>query len=192
MIKHLRATCIILATMTLLLGLVYPTAIWLFSQILFRHQSNGSLIYAEGKLVGSELIAQPFEKAEYFWPRPSMTKGAPYSFMSSGGSQHSPANQVLIHSVEARAERIWKYAERKPIPADLVTASGSGLDPHITVLSASFQATRIADARNIPLQDVHSLISEHTQYRTLGILGEPRVNVLELNLALDKSFTRMR
>jgi K+-transporting ATPase ATPase C chain len=186
MTSTLRPCLAALVIWTLLLGLLYPTSVWFFGRVLFTSESQGSLILHKGKIIGSELIAQDFSRQSYFWPRPSMTSGEPYNFLSSGGSQMSPANTVFIGSVLARVNQLHHTdKETVTIPIDIVTASASGLDPHISVPAAYMQARRIAAARRIPVEDVHTLIKEHTEPRTLGILGEPRANVLLMNLALD-------
>jgi len=257
MIKQLRPAFSLLALMTLLLGLAYPASVWLVGNLLFSHQATGSLLYNKGRVVGSELIGQPFSAPRYFWPRPSATSGAPYQFLSSGGSNMNPANPELIKSVQERVQRIRNSDNITPkdlacdhgasalkssplegedlgegeetiknssdphapspiinaygidpvkgrgtlpqthsknlpslckmsIPADLVTASGSGLDPHISPEAASLQASRIAHERGLETSAVEDLIHRTTEERTLGFLGQRRVNVLQLNLLLDR------
>jgi len=176
---------------TILLGLAYPLGMTGICQLVFPHQANGSLIAAKGATVGSSLIAQGFSKPEYFHPRPSMA-GNGYDATSSGGSNYGPTNKKLIDRVQAAVDQFRKENPdyRGPIPADLLTASASGLDPDISPDSALAQAARVAKARAVPLERVNSLVASHTQQPDLGILGEPRVNVLKLNLALDEQFPR--
>jgi K+-transporting ATPase ATPase C chain len=175
--------------MTLLLGVVYPLAITGICQVLFPHQANGSLITARGKVIGSELIGQNFSKPEYFQPRPSAAGNDGYDPTASGGSNYGPTNQKLIDRVKASVEKFRKDNPdyQGPIPADLVTASASGLDPHISPASAEAQAARVAKARSVPVEQVKQLAAQFTERPDLGILGEPRVNVLKLNLELDRT-----
>jgi len=177
---------------TLLLGIVYPLVVTGICQVAFPHQANGSLITQGGTVIGSELIGQNFAKAEYFQPRPSAAGNDGYDPTASGASNYGPTNQKLIDRVKASVEKFHKEnpSFQGPIPADLVTASGSGLDPHISPASAEAQADRVAKARGIPLDQVRSLIAQHTDGRDLGFLGEPRVNVLQLNLDLDRNAPR--
>jgi potassium-transporting ATPase KdpC subunit len=178
--------------LTILTGLIYPGVVTGLCQILFNHQANGSLVTANGRIVGSSLIGQNFTKPDYFQPRPSATGNTPYDATASNGSQYGPTNQKLIDRVKASVDQFRKDNPdyKGPIPADLVTASGSGLDPDISPASAEAQAPRVAKARGVQLQQIEDLIEQHTQGRTLGFLGEPRVNVLMLNLALDQQFPR--
>ena len=173
--------------MTLLLGVVYPLAITGICQVLFPHQANGSLITAGDRVIGSELIGQNFTRPEYFHPRPSAAGMDGYDATASGGSNLGPTNQKLIDRVKASVEKFRKENPdyTGPIPADLVTASASGLDPHISPDSARAQAPRVAKARGVSLEQVNELIAEHTEGRTFELLGEPRINVLKLNLALN-------
>lgn len=177
---------------TVLTGLIYPGVVTALCQILFNRQANGSLVGVNGQVVGSSLIGQNFSKPEYFQPRPSATGNTPYDPTASGGSNYGPTNQKLVDRVKAAVDQFRKDNPdyTGPIPADLVTASGSGLDPHISPASAEAQATRVAKARGVSLPLVQELIRQHTEGRTLGFLGEPRVNVLMLNLALDQKFPR--
>jgi potassium-transporting ATPase KdpC subunit len=170
-----------LIVLTLITGVLYPLAVTGIAQVAFRDQANGSLILKEDKVVGSKLIGQPFSDPKYFWSRPSATSPMPYNGASSSGSNLAPTNPALRDAV---TERIFKL-DTKPVPADLVTASGSGLDPHISPAAAEYQIPRVAKARGIAEAKLKELVDEHTAGRQLGVLGEPRVNVLELNLALD-------
>jgi len=176
--------------MTILTGLVYPGIVWGLCQLLFAHRANGSLVEANGQVVGSELIGQNFTKPIYFHPRPSAAGNNGYDATASGGSNLGPTNQKLIDRVKADVEKFRRENPhyQGPIPADLLTTSGSGLDPELSPASALAQASRVATERGATLEQVQKLIAENTQGRTLGFLGEPRVNVLALNLALDRQF----
>jgi K+-transporting ATPase ATPase C chain len=178
--------------LTVLTGLIYPGVVTGLCQLVFPDKANGSLVKVNGQVVGSSLIGQNFTKPEYFHPRPSAAGTDGYDATASTGSNYGPTNQKLIDRVTASVEKFRKENpdHAGPLPADLVTASGSGLDPHISPASAEVQAARIAQARGISLQQVRQLIEESTEGRTLGVLGEPRVNVLLLNLALDQKFPR--
>src|SRR6516225_10687342 len=173
---------------TVLTGLIYPGVVTALCQLLFPSQANGSLVEVNGQAVGSSLIGQNFTRPEYFQPRPSSAGNDGYDASASTGSNYGPTNQKLIDRVKASVDKFRKENPhyRGPLPADLVTASGSGLDPHISPASAEAQAARIARARGISVKQVQQLIAERTVGRTLGFLGEPRVNVLSLNLALDR------
>lgn len=175
--------------MTVLFGLIYPLAITGIAQALFPRQANGSLIVQGGRVVGSRFIGQPFSDPKYFWGRISATSPYPYNAASSSGSNLGPTNQALLDEVKQRIDALHKAdpGNRDPIPVDLVTSSGSGLDPDISPAAAHYQAGRVARVRHLPQGTVTRLIREHTQRPQLGILGEPRVNVLELNLALDQT-----
>jgi K+-transporting ATPase ATPase C chain len=172
---------------TLLTGAVYPALVTAAAQVFFPAQANGSLIEAEGRQVGSKLIGQPFSSPGYFWSRPSATSPVPYNAAASSGSNQGPLNPALAEAVQARvaALRAADPQHRAPVPVDLVTASGSGLDPDISVAAALYQVERVARARGLPPSVVRELVEAHTEGRTLGLLGEVRVNVLTLNLALD-------
>jgi potassium-transporting ATPase KdpC subunit len=175
--------------MTILLGVIYPLAITGICQVFFPHQANGSLITSGGKVIGSELIGQNFSRPEYFQPRPSAAGSDGYDPTSSGGSNYGPVNQKLIDRVKASFEKFRKENPDYygPIPADLLTTSASGLDPHISPASAEAQAPRVAKARGVAVERVNQLMAQFTERPDLGILGEPRVNVLMLNLELDRT-----
>jgi K+-transporting ATPase ATPase C chain len=185
MISQLRPAFFMLLIFTLITGVIYPLAVTGIAQILFPSQANGSLIMTEsGKAVGSELIGQQFDDPKYFWGRPS---AAGYNAAASSGSNYGPMNPVLLEAVQTRIDML-KAADPDnslPIPVDLVTASGSGLDPHISIAAASYQVHRVAQARGLSEEAVKSLVEKYTEGRQFGFLGEPRVNVLKLNLALD-------
>jgi K+-transporting ATPase ATPase C chain len=173
--------------LTVVTGIVYPLVVTAIAQLVFPHKANGSLIISNGKTVGSSLIGQPFNNPRYFWPRPSATSPVPYNGDNSSGSNLGPLNPALIENVKTRIAKL-KSADpenKMNVPVDLVTASGSGLDPDISLAAAEYQIPRIARERNIDKRRIRELIARYTQGRQLGVLGEPRVNVLELNLALD-------
>jgi K+-transporting ATPase ATPase C chain len=183
--------------MTVITGLIYPLGMTGLAQLVFPHQANGSLIEKDGKVIGSELIGQNFTDDKYFHGRPSATTDtdpndptktipAPYNAGNSGGSNLGPTSQPLIDRVKDNAEKLKAENPSVPIPVDLVTTSASGLDPDITPAAAEFQAPHVAKARNLPVDKVQALIADMTQDRFLGIIGEKRVNVLKLNLALDQ------
>ena len=178
--------------MTILLGVIYPLAITGLSQVLFPHQANGSLITVNGKVVGSELIGQNFSKPEYFQPRPSAAGNDGYDATASGGSNYGPTNQKLVDRVKATIDKFRKDNPdyTGPLPADLVTASASGLDPHLSPDATLAQSARVAKARGVPQEQITQLVSKLTEGPDLGLLGDPRVNVLKLNLALDTQFPR--
>lgn len=178
--------------MTLLLGVVYPLVVTGICQVAFPHQANGSLVTNGGKVIGSELIGQSFAKAEYFQPRPSAAGTNGYDATSSAGSNYGPTSQKLIDRVKGSVDKFRKENPdyTGPIPSDLLTASASGLDPHLSPDSARAQAARIAKARGLSAEQVDGLIAQYTEHPDLGILGEPRNNVLALNLALDRQFPR--
>jgi K+-transporting ATPase ATPase C chain len=187
MLAQLRAAIVAVVVLTILTGVVYPLVVTGIAELVFPHQANGSLIEEDGKVVGSSLIGQAFDDPTYFWGRPSATN-PPYDGGNSGASNLGPTNPDLIKNVQARIDALKKEQpqSREPIPVDLVTASGSGLDPHISLAAAEYQVSRVAHLRGLKPDELRKLIAEHSQGRTLGFLGEPRVNVLELNLALDK------
>lgn len=185
---QIRPALMLLLILTVLTGLVYPFAVTGLAQLLFPHEANGSLIVRDGKIIGSELIGQYFDAPKYFWGRPSATSPFPYNAAASSGSNLGPTNPALAEAVKARiaALRAADPGNDTPVPVDLVTASGSGLDPHISPASAAYQVKRVARARGLTEAVVQQLVAQHTQGRQLGFLGEPRVNVLLLNLALDE------
>lgn len=187
MLSQLRPALVVLALLSVLTGLVYPAAVTGVSRVAFRQASSGMLIEKGGHVVGSELIGQPFTDPAYFWSRPSATGPFPYNAAASSGSNQGPTNPAFI---EAVAGRVKALREADPgndalVPIDLVTASGSGLDPHISPAAALYQAGRVARLRGLPVDRVKSIVDEQTESRTLGFMGAPRVNVLRLNLALD-------
>ena len=183
----LRPAIVLFLIMTVLTGLVYPFAVTGLAQLLFHDQAEGSLALVDGHAVGSRIIGQSFSDPKYFWSRPSATAPQPYNGIASGGSNQGPLNPALTDAVKARMDAL-KAADptnTRPVPVDLVTASASGLDPDISIAAARYQAARVARVRGLEPAAVQSLIDAHARTRLLGFLGEPRVNVLELNLALD-------
>lgn len=194
MMHQLRPAIVILLALTVITGVVYPLMITGFAQVAFPHQANGSLIVTNGQTVGSELIGQQFDEPKYFWGRLSATGDFAYNAYNaqtqtgSSGSNYGPTNPALLKAVQDRvnALRAADPGNSAPIPVDLVTASASGLDPDISVAAALYQSPRVARVRGLSLQAVQQLIAQYTQGRQFGFLGEPRVNVLELNLALDR------
>ena len=187
MISQLRPAFFMFLILTVITGVIYPLVVTGIAQVVFPHQANGSLIVIDGKTYGSELIGQQFDDPEYFWGRPSATSPKPYNAASSSGSNLGPTNPALISTVAERVKALHAAdpANTLPIPVDLVTASASGLDPHISVASALYQVRRVATARGLSEAEVRSLVKKYTEGRQFGFLGEPRVNVLSLNLALD-------
>lgn len=187
MLRLIRQSLVILVLMSAITGIMYPLLVTGIAQWLFPRQANGSLIVKNGQTVGSELIGQPFSDPGYFWPRLSATTPVAYNAAGSSGSNLGPLNPTLAENVkkQATALRSADPAGRSSVPVDLVTASGSGLDPDISPAAAEYQIARVAKARHIAEQQVRDLVAQYTQPRQLGILGEPRVNVLGLNLALD-------
>jgi K+-transporting ATPase ATPase C chain len=193
MLKQLRPALVSLVFLTILTGIIYPLGITVFAQALFPDQANGSLVVQNGQPVGSSLIGQSFADPQYFWGRLSTTSPMPYTAFNadtvtgSSGSNYGPMNPALIAAVQARIDAL-KAADpdnTAPIPVDLVTASASGLDPQISPAAAQYQVNRVAKARSLDPAKVQQLVDEYTEGRTFGLLGEPRVNVLKLNLALD-------
>ena len=184
MIAQIRPALVILILMTALTGILYPMAIEGLAQTVFPHQANGSLVYRNGKIVGSELIGQNFSSSKYFHGRPSAA-GNGYDAGNSGASNYGPTSKALVKRVAVDAAKLHAENPDQPVPVDLVTTSASGLDPDITPAAALFQVPRVAKARNLSAETVRQLVEAHTQGRWLGVLGESRVNVLELNMALD-------
>lgn len=187
MIRLIRQSATMLLLMTLVVGVAYPLTVTGLAQWLFPGQANGSLVSKDGQPVGSSLIGQAFTAPKYFWGRPSATAPQPYNGASSGGSNLGPTNPALTEAAKQRiaALRAADPGNAAPVPVDLVTASGSGLDPEISPAAAQYQLARVARARGLPLAEVQALVARCTRGRQFGVLGEPRVNVLELNLALD-------
>ena len=200
MVREIRPALVVLVALTLITGLIYPLAMTGIAVLLFPHQAQGSLVERDGKIVGSDLIGQAFTGDKYLHGRPSATNTpdpndatktvpAPYNAANSGGSNLGPSNKALIDRVQGDIDALKKENPSEPVPADLVTTSASGLDPHISPEAALFQVPRIAKARNLSEDRIRQLVEEHTEGRFLGVLGEPRVNVLLLNLALDRIST---
>lgn len=196
MLSQLRPAFVLLVLFAALTGLVYPLAVTGIAQAVFPHQANGSLIEKSGTVIGSGLIGQNFTDAKYFWPRPSATSDvdpadatktvpSPYNAASSSGANKGPTSRDLLDRLEETVGRLRADAKETRVPVDLATASASGLDPHISPDAARFQIARVAKARNLPETQIASLIERSIEGRTFGLLGEPRVNVLQLNLALD-------
>jgi len=185
--RLVRPAVSLLVVMTALLGIVYPLVITGVAKVVFPRQAEGTLIQKDGKLIGSTLIGQSFSDPKHFWGRPSATTPQPYNGLASGGSNLGPLNPALIDQVKSNAKALREAdpGNSKPIPVELVTASASGLDPEISPAAAEYQAGRVARARALPLNQVEAVIAAHEHGRWLGFVGEPRINVLELNLALD-------
>jgi K+-transporting ATPase ATPase C chain len=188
MIKHLKPALILFLALSVLTGVVYPLVVTVLAQAIFPEEANGSLLTdKKGKVVGSELIGQQFSEPKYFWGRPSATSPNAYNAAASSGSNFGTNNPALVDAVKARIEALKAVDvdNKAPIPVDLITASGSGLDPHISIAAANYQINRVAKARHVSQEKIRALVQENTESRQLGFLGEPRVNVLKLNVALD-------
>jgi potassium-transporting ATPase KdpC subunit len=197
MLREIRPAIVVLIALTLITGLAYPLAMTGIAKVIFNHQAEGSLIERDGKIVGSALIGQEFKSDKYFHGRlsattapdpadPAKTVAAPYNAANSGGSNLGPSNKALIDRVQGDLDKLKRENPSAPVPADLVTTSASGLDPDISPEAAYFQVPRVASARNLTQDKVRQLVNDHVEERFLGLLGEPRVNVLLLNLALDR------
>jgi K+-transporting ATPase ATPase C chain len=186
--KNFITSILYTAVATVLLGVIYPLVVTGLAQLLARDQANGQLIKKDGVTVGSRILAQPFSSARYFHARPSAAGTNGYDATNSGGTNWGPTNQKLIDRVKNDAAASQLENPGKPVPVDLITASGSGLDPHITPAAAEFQVARVAKARGVAEDDIRKLVAGHTELRQFGFLGEARVNVLELNLVLDQVY----
>ncbi len=195
MLAQLRCAIVLFTLLSLLTGAVYPAVVTLIAQTCFPYAANGSVTEVDGRAIGSDLIGQSFISPKYFWGRPSATSPSPYNSASSSGSNLGPTNPDLITAVEDRVKKLRQADPRqdgRPVPVDLVTCSASGLDPHISPAAADYQIPRVAKARNLSEAELAQFVANATESRTLGIFGEPRVNVLRLNLALDGAASKSR
>ncbi len=184
--KQIKTALKLFAVLLVVVGVIYPVAVTVLAQLVFPKEAGGSLLYdASGKVMGSALIGQPFSDPKYFWPRPSATSAYPYNPLASGGSNLGPTTKKLIDQIEQRANSLVSSGIEAPVPSDLVMASASGLDPHISLQSALVQIPRVARARNLDEETLRNLVLDHLEERQFGFLGEQRINVLQLNLALD-------
>lgn len=192
MFNKLRPAATLLLLLTVLTGVIYPLTVTGLAQVFFPHEANGSLLLRDDQAVGSELIGQAFSSRRYFWGRPSATGPVPYNGTSSAGSNLGPTNPAFLQTVTERvaALRAAHPEQNGPVPADLVTASASGIDPHISPAGAEYQVPRVARELGLSPDTVREMVAAHTEQRTLGVLGEPRVNVLKLNLALERESTK--
>lgn len=187
--KNLITAFLMTIATTILLGVIYPLVVTAIAQVLFKDKANGQIRYRNGEAIGSRIIAQPFTTAKYFHPRPSAA-GNGYDATNSGGTNYAPTNQKLVDRIRTDAATLQQENPSQPVPVDLITTSASGLDPEISPAAAEFQIPRIARERGISESTLRTLVQKHTTQRDLGLLGEPRVNVLELNLDLDQSTTK--
>ncbi len=184
--KYIKTTLKLFAILMVVVGVIYPVAVTIFAQLIFPKEAGGSLLYdSGGNLTGSALIGQPFSDPKYFWLRPSATSGYPYNPQASAGSNLGPTNKDLIDQISNRIDLLNSSGIQAPLPSDLVEASASGLDPHISMKSVLIQIPRIAKSRNLDEETLRKLVQEHVEERQFGFLGEQRINVLKLNLALD-------
>jgi K+-transporting ATPase ATPase C chain len=186
--EQIKPAIISFLVLTIITGVLYPLFVTGITQVFFHNQANGSLIYKNGKIIGSSLIGQPFDDPNYFWGRPSATSPAAFNAAASSGSNLGPSNPVLAETIKSRikAYKAVDSDNTKPIPVDLVTSSASGLDPHISLTGAYYQVPRVSRLRKLPRGIVEKIVLQHTEGRFLGVVGEPVVNVLEVNLALDE------
>jgi len=186
--KQVKSAFLIFVFLTIITGIIYPLLVTAIAQTFFQHQANGSIVFKDGRPIGSSLIGQSFDDPKYFWGRPSATSPRPYNASTSSGSNLGPLNEALRQALEARIKALQSAdpESKQPIPIDLVTASASGLDPHISIAAAMYQVPRVARLRGMPREKVAQIVKENTQGRFLWVMGEPTVNVLQLNLTLDK------